>query len=329
MTDADTLELQNARAMEAQRDAFLDEVLTGLTRPQKTISSRWLYDDRGSELFEAITDLPEYYPTRTETAILTDRIREIATFCGRDAVVIEYGAGASVKSEILLAGLDRPRLFVPVDIAGDFLAISAERLRERFPGLDMHPVTADFTADFDLPESLPHDTGRTAFFPGSTIGNLAPAEAVRFLARVRRHVADTAASAKGRAIIGIDLVKPLDVLIPAYDDAQGVTAEFNLNLLKRINRELDGTFELEKFTHEARWSPHQSAVEMHIRATAPQDVTVAGHRFSFKKDETIHTESSRKYTIDMFRDIAREAGWKLAEVWTDPAERFAVTGLSL
>ena len=331
MTDAetDTLEARNARAMKAQRDAFLDEVLTGLARPQKTVSSRWLYDDKGSELFEQITDLPEYYPTRTETAILTDRIGEIAAFCGPDAVIVEYGAGASVKSEILLAGLDRPRLFVPIDIAGDFLALSAERLRSRFPDLKVHPVTADFTADFDLPPSLPHDTRRVGFFPGSTIGNLAPAEAIRFLARVRRHVAETEINAKGRAIIGIDLVKPLDVLIPAYDDAQGVTAAFNLNLLERINRELNGNFDLSQFAHEARWNPDQSAIEMHIRATAPQHVNVSGQSFTFAENETIHTESSRKYSLPMFRDIASEAGWQLADVWTDPSERFAITGLTL
>jgi dimethylhistidine N-methyltransferase len=329
-TDTEMLETANARAMEAQRAAFLDEVLTGLALPQKTISSRWLYDDAGSELFEEITDLTEYYPTRTETGILRDSIGEIAQFCGPDAVVIEYGAGASIKSELLLAGLDRPRLFVPIDIAGDFLALSAERLNERFPELDVWPVTADFTNNFDLPDGLPCDCHRVGFFPGSTIGNLAPAEAVRFLARVKRHVSGTSAPyANGRAIIGIDLVKPLDVLIPAYDDAQGVTAAFNLNLLKRINRELDGTFDLDGFVHEARWNAEQSAIEMHIRSRRAQNANVSDRNFSFAAGETIHTESSRKYTLDMFRDIANEAGWDLAGVWTDKGNLFAVTGLAL
>ena len=329
-TDAKTLESQNARATAAQLDSFREEVLTGLALPQKTISSRWLYDDNGSELFEKITDLPEYYPTRTETGILRDHIGEISTFCGPDVVVIEYGAGASIKSELLLAGLDRPRLFVPVDIAGDFLATSAERLETRFPSLDVWPITADFTHDFDLPNGLPWDTRRVGFFPGSTIGNLAPAEAVRFLARVKRHVSPASAPHDtGRAIIGIDLVKPLNVLILAYDDAAGVTAAFNLNLLKRINRELDGTFDLGGFAHEARWNPEQSAIEMHIRSARPQNVSVSGHRFTFATGETIHTESSRKYTVEMFRDIAAQAGWQHAEVWTDPDELFAVVGLAL
>ena len=230
----------------------------------------------------------------------------------------------------MLAGLDRPRLFVPIDIAGDFLALSAERLNERFPDLDVWPVTADFTSNFDLPDGLPRDCHRVGFFPGSTIGNLAPAEAVRFLARVKRHVAGTSAPyAKGRAIIGIDLVKPLDVLIPAYDDAQGVTAAFNLNLLKRINRELDGTFDLDGFAHEARWNAEQSAIEMHIRSRRAQDASVSGRSFYFAAGETIHTESSRKYTLDMLRDIANEAGWDLAGVWTDKGNLFAVTGLAL
>jgi dimethylhistidine N-methyltransferase len=317
-----------ARAMQSQQAAFRAEVLTGLARPQKTISSRWLYDDRGSELFEKITDLPEYYPTRTETGILRERIAEIADFCGPEAIVVEYGAGASIKSEILLDGLDRPRLFVPIDIAGDFLSASVDRLRERFPRLVIHPVTADFTSAFDLPDGLPKAEHRVGFFPGSTIGNLTPAEAVRFLARMRGHVT-AGGNAHGRAIIGIDLVKPIEILIDAYDDAQGVTAAFNLNLLARANRELGADFDLSGFVHEARWNSKQSAIEMHLKSLEEQTVKIGTSAFRFAAGETIHTESSRKYTIGMFREIAAEAGWKLAAVWSDPDDLFAVAGLAM
>lgn len=307
---------------DAQLAAFRSDVLAGLAQHRKRLPSRWLYDDNGSELFEEITGLEEYYPTRTETEILNHRIGDMARFCGPETVVIEYGAGASIKTEILLAGLCRPRAYVPIDIAGDFLEVSAARLRKRFPGLEIRSVVADFMQEFDLPDEIP-DGPRTGFFPGSTIGNLDRAEATAFLKRMHAH----AGGKEGRAIVGIDLRKSIPRLIAAYDDRRGVTAAFNLNILSRINRELDGTFIIEEFGHEARWNEEDSSIEMHLVSRRDQEVTVAGQPFEFRADETIHTESSRKYSIGSFEAIAAESGWALNEVWQDAERLFAVTGL--
>jgi dimethylhistidine N-methyltransferase len=305
-----------------QREAFRADVLAGLARARKTLPSRWLYDDRGSELFEEITRLDEYYPTRTETAILRRYRREIAGFCGRDAMVFEYGAGAGTKTEILLGALDAPRLYVPVDIAGDFLDLTVGRIGRRFPALGTRPVVADFTTDFALPEDLPAAQRRTAFFPGSTIGNLSKTETASFLRRMHRHVGPG-----GTAVIGADLKKDIGTLIAAYDDRDGVTAAFNLNLLTRINRELGGNFPLDRFAHEARWNEAESAIEMHLVSRDARVVTVAGHSFRFAAGETIHTESSRKYDIDGLAALAEQCGWALRQVWTDPGRLFAVVGL--
>ena len=235
----------------SQHEAFRADVLAGLSQRQKTLPSRWLYDQRGSELFEEITRLDEYYLTRTETAILRRHAEEMAALCGDRAVLLEYGAGAAIKSEILIDGLHAPRLYAPIDIAADFLTQTVERIQDRFPYLPVRPIIADFTADFDIPNDVP--TGpRAAFFPGSTMGNLRPPEAAALLRRMREHV-----GARGKAIIGVDLRKDVGTLIAAYDDRLGVTAEFNLNLLARINRELEGDFVLGAFAHEARWNERE------------------------------------------------------------------------
>ncbi len=322
---------QIIEALDAQTAAFEADVLAGLSKTQKTLPSRWLYDDHGSEVFEQITKLPEYYPTRTETAILTDNAQELASFCGVGAVVLEYGAGAGVKSQILLQALQQARMYLPIDIAGDFLAVSAARLRARFSSIEVLPVAADFSHDFALPGDVPVGFARTGVFLGSTIGNLTVAEAVSFLGRVRSHVLEAGTSKPhgGRALIGIDLKKSTDVLIPAYDDAAGVTAEFNLNLLTRINRELGGTLAVNRFRHEARWNEQESAIEMHIVSLADQMVIAAGKAFGFAEGETIHTESSRKYSLDGFAKIAGEAGWSVANVWTDEKDLFAIVGLEV
>lgn len=308
---------------EAQREAFRADVLAGLGAARKSLPSRWLYDDRGSALFEEITKLPEYYPTRTETGILRDNAAEMAAFCGERTILIEYGAGAGVKTEILLAALVSPALYVPVDIAGDFLVEAAERIERRFPYVEIRPVVADFTCDFDLPDDLPRLPPRVAFFPGSTIGNLARADAVALLRRMRAHVGTA-----GRAIVGVDLRKDLKILLAAYDDAAGVTAAFNLNLLVRANRELGGDFDLAGFRHEARWSEAKSAVEMHLVSLREQTATIAGRRFAFAAGETIHTEDSRKYDVEGFGRLAGEAGWRTERVWMDAGRRFAVLGLA-
>jgi dimethylhistidine N-methyltransferase len=307
----------------AQREAFRADVIAGLSASRKTLPARWLYDDRGSELFERITTLPEYYPTRTETGVLRENAAEIAMFCGPRAVLVEYGAGAGLKTEILLGALENPALYVPVDIAGDFLVDSASRIERRFPYIEIRPVVADFTEDFDLPADLPRLTPRVAFFPGSTIGNLAPPDAVGLLQQMRRHV-----GAAGRAVIGFDRKKEVATLVRAYDDAAGVTAAFNLNLLERINRELDGDVGVERFAHEARWNADESAIEMHLVSREAQTVTVDGRAFRFEVGETIHTESSRKYALDDVARLAASSGWRVERTWTDPDGLFAVVGLA-
>lgn len=306
----------------AQRAAFREDVLAGLAGRPKTVPSRWFYDDRGSELFERITGLPEYYLTRTEHGILRENAAEMAGFAGPGAVVVvEYGAGAGLKIEILLAALESPAAYVPIDVAGDFLAASARRIARRFPGLEVRPVVADFTARFDLPADLPA-ARRLAFFPGSTIGNLDESMARAFLAQARRHTRQG-----GRMILGADRAKSPDVLTAAYDDAAGVTAAFNRNLLVRINRELGGDIDPESFAHEARWTAARSAIEMHLVSRRAQRVRVAGQVFDFAAGESIHTEDSRKYTLEALKALAQSAGWRVAQLWEDAEGLFAVLGL--
>ncbi|MDI9847671.1 L-histidine N(alpha)-methyltransferase [Rhodoblastus sp. 17X3] len=302
-------------------EAFRAAVVGGLSRAQKSIPCCWLYDERGSELFNEITRLEEYYPTRAETEILLRWADEMAGFCGEDILLVEYGAGAGIKTEILIEALDKPRLYVPIDIAGDVLAQTASRMRDRFPDLETLPIVADFNRDFDLPAGLPPGW-RTAFFPGSTIGNLNRSETVAFLSRLHRHV-----EGRGMAIIGVDLKKDLGTLLSAYDDGAGVTAAFNLNLLARINRELDGDFPLDRFVHQARWNESESAVEMHLVSLDTRVVSACGRQFAFHEGETIHTESSRKYALDSFRSLAEKSAWRLSRAWLDDEDRFAVLGL--
>ena len=306
----------------SQHEAFRADVLAGLSQRQKTLPSRWLYDQRGSELFEEITRLDEYYLTRTETAILRGHAEEMAALCGEGAVLLEYGAGAAIKSEILIDALHAPRMYAPIDIAADFLVETVERFRDRFPELPTRPIITDFTVDFDIPADIPARP-RAAFFPGSTLGNLGPSDAAALLRRMREHVGRS-----GKAIIGVDLRKDIQTLIAAYDDKQGVTADFNLNLLVRINRELDGDFALDAFAHEARWNERESAIEMHIVSLRAQVVSVAGRSFSFAQGETIHTETCRKFDVAGFAHAAQRSGWRVDKIWSDPAELFAAFGLT-
>jgi dimethylhistidine N-methyltransferase len=305
-----------------QTEAFESDVVVGLAQSPKTLPSRWLYDDRGSELFEDITKLDEYYPTRVETAILRKHSREMAAFCGSGATLLEYGAGAGLKTEILVGALREPRLYVPIDIAGDFLDQTVARFRWRFPNLPSRAIVADFTSSFALPSWVPLGA-RVAFFPGSTIGNLDGGEVATFLQRMRNHV-----GVGGKAIIGVDMKKDLGVLLRAYDDSRGVTAEFDLNLLARINRELDGDFELDCFAHSARWNESESAIEMHLVSRKAQTITVSGHAFDFDVGETIHTESSRKYDQAGFTALANANGWQVDRIWTDERNYFCIFGLS-
>ena len=321
---ADDVESQSSISSRPLRraESFRSDVLSGLVQSPKRLPSRWLYDDYGSQLFEEITRLKGYYLTRTETGILRAFAEDIAVFCGENVTVLEYGAGAGLKTELLIEALHRPRFYVPMDIAGDFLQHTVARFRRRFPTLTTRPITADFTSSFALPDWVPA-TRRVAFFPGSTIGNLDADEVAAFLRRIRSHV-----GADGRALIGVDLCKALPILISAYDDAEGVTARFNLNVLTRINRELGGSFVLELFQHCIRWNETEAAVEMHLLSIMEQTVTVSGRTFELSVGETIHTESSRKYTVADFTKLAVQHGWRVDQVWTDDKHLFGVFGLA-
>lgn len=300
-------------------DPFRKDVLHGLSQTQKSLPSRWLYDERGSQLFDEITELPEYYPTRTELKILNSKAAEMAGAIGPDAVIVEYGAGSLVKVRILLDALETPHAFVPVDISASHLEAAAEELEADYPRLLIQPIASDFMAS-NLGARLPDGDGQTVgFFPGSTIGNLSDDEIARFLKTVRADLGDKAA-----LIIGLDQPKSPDVLVPAYDDAAGVTAAFNKNILTRINRELNGNFDLGVFDHEARWNAELSRIEMHLVSLAEQTAMVAGNEFHFRKGETIHTENSRKISRATFSDMAATCGWQLEQTWMDENDYFAV-----
>jgi dimethylhistidine N-methyltransferase len=304
------------------RETFLEDVLAGLARPQKSIPPKYFYDERGCRLFEAICELPEYYLTRTETAILRERAGEIAQFIGPDAQLIEFGSGAQAKTRILIEALQTP-LYVPVDIADDTLRASSAELAKLFPWLNVVGVCADYTRPLAMPDFAGAPIRRRAvFFPGSTIGNFTPDEALVFLGHVRK-----AAGAGGVLLVGVDLKKDKAVLDPAYDDARGVTAQFNLNLLHRINRELGADFQVHRFRHKAFYDPAPGRIEMHLESLDSQFVHVAGRRFDFAHGETIHTEISCKYSIAEFQEMGKRAGLTPEKVWTDPQQLFSVHGM--
>ncbi|MEM7021575.1 MAG: L-histidine N(alpha)-methyltransferase [Pseudomonadota bacterium] len=295
-----------------------NDVLTGLARPQKRLSSRFFYDARGSELFEAITDLESYYPTRTEIGLLEQHAESIAAQIGPDPSLIEFGSGSNRKIRVLLSALNSPAAWVPIEISETALEESVADLRRHFADLELVPIHADFTQPVALPRARLSEN-LVGFFPGSTIGNFEPSEALRFLGSI-----GTTLGAGAAMVIGVDLKKDLSVLLPAYDDPEGVTAAFNRNLLARINRELSADFALDAFEHEARYLADRGRIEMHLVSKEPQKVEVLGHVFSFYRGESIHTENSCKYTIDEFRLLARAAGWRPVRVWTDPKPWFSV-----
>ncbi|WP_298090224.1 L-histidine N(alpha)-methyltransferase [uncultured Sphingomonas sp.] len=297
--------------------AFRADVLSGLARRPRAIPARWFYDRRGSELFEQITDLPEYYPTRTETAILETICPEVTARVGKGRVVVEFGSGSSTKTPILLRCAD-PAAYVPIDISGDFLRASTHVLAERFPDLPMYPVEADFMRPIALPAAVT-ETAKLGFFPGSTIGNMTPLMATDLLRAMRASLGEGA-----MLLIGMDRIKPADVLVPAYDDAAGVTAAFNLNLLERINRELGGDVPVAAFRHKAVWNDDRARIEMHLEATADVDFSVDGRLFAMAAGETIHTENSHKYGARDARILLRAGGWTPVAEWTDPDGLFGV-----
>ena len=296
--------------------AFREDVLAGLSAPIPAIPARWLYDRRGSELFDAITRLPSYYPTRTETALLHDIMPEIAARIPRGAVIVEFGAGSQTKTPILLEAV-APAAYVPVDISGDYLEHSAAELQQRFPALEVLPVTADFARPFTLPGGLDH-LPKLGFFPGSTIGNFVPWSATDLLRQFRALLGPGA-----QLLIGMDRVKSTQRLIAAYDEPEGVTAEFNLNLLTRINRELDGDIPVDAFRHEARWNDILSRIEMHLIALRDVDFTVSGRSFHFDRGSSIHTENSHKYGQRGGRVLLLAGGWTPVAEWSDPNGDFA------
>lgn len=296
---------------------FRHDVLTGLAATPRAIPARWFYDRRGSELFEEITDLPEYYPTRTETALLTSISPELDALAAPDAAVVEFGSGSSTKTPILLRAI-QPAAYVPIDISGDFLRQSARELSADFPGLPVYPVEADFLRPVPLPDEVAR-LPKLGFFPGSTIGNMQAFHAVDLLRAMREWLGEGA-----RLLIGMDRVKSPEILVPAYDDAQGVTAAFNLNLLERINRELGGTVPLDAFRHRAIWNAEAARIEMHLEAQRDVEFTVDGRPFAMAAGETIHTENSHKYGPNGARMLLRAGGWTPIREWSDPQDWFAL-----
>ena len=316
----------------ATHSPLIAEAVAGLLAPRKTLPCKLLYDQRGSELFDQICELPEYYPTRTESAIMADHIDHIAERLGPGVLLVEIGSGSSTKTRALLDHLDRPAGYVPVDISEEHLLATADTLGYAYPDLPIHPLVADYDHDLQLPEpaldlSFDHVV---IYFPGSTIGNFDQRQARHFLHRLanlaRNKQPGEAVVHHARhpqLLIGVDLVKPLDVLIPAYDDAAGVTADFNYNLLARLNREADAEFDPDRFRYEARWDHRHQRIEAHLVATTAHTVHAAGHAIDFDEGESIWTESSHKYTTDSFTALAAP-DWTLSHTWTDPEPLFAV-----
>jgi dimethylhistidine N-methyltransferase len=304
------------KTLDAQTLAFRDDVLAGLAAPIPAIPARWLYDRRGSELFDEITRLPSYYPTRTETAIFHSIMDDVAARVPKGAAVVEFGAGSQTKTPILLEAIS-PAAYIPVDISGDYLEQSAAELQQRFPRIEVIPVVADFARPFSLPGGIEH-LPKLGFFPGSTIGNFVPWSATDLLRQFRALLGPGS-----QLLIGMDRVKPVERLIAAYDDPEGVTPQFTLNVLTRVNRELDGNIPVDAFRHEARWNDILSRIEIHLVATRHVSFSVSGARFSFGRGSSIHVENSHKYGQRGGRVLLLAGGWTPTAEWTDPAGDFA------
>lgn len=309
----------NVSSSEELFEEEVAEILAGLCATPKRISPKYFYDQRGSELFDEICMLPEYYPTRTEHRIMDERLPEIAEFVGPGASVIEFGAGSNAKARRLLAHLREPVAYVPVEISGDYLAEQAAELAREFPGLSIRPVIADFTKPFDLPEHPKRPARNLVFFPGSTIGNFSRGEAAKLL-----EVMCAEARPGGALLIGVDLIKDIGIVEAAYNDARGVTAEFNLNVLRHLNAGLGANFLCERFRHEAFYDTRYDRIEMRLVATEKHSVRVAGRTIAFAAGEHIVTEHSHKYSIESFSGLARRAGLEPHSVWTDDDELFSV-----
>ncbi|MCC5812745.1 MAG: L-histidine N(alpha)-methyltransferase [Ectothiorhodospiraceae bacterium] len=298
---------------------FLEDVLAGLSAPEKHLHPKYFYDALGSQLFDRICELPEYYLTRTELAIMAQHGKDMGRALGSNVLLVEPGSGSSVKIRLLLDAMEKPAGYVPVEICQEHLEASASALQRDYPGLDIRPVCADFTRPFPVPRVRTIPRCNLVYFPGSTLGNFAPPQAEELLANLHR-----VAGPGGGLLLGVDLRKDPGVLKPAYDDAQGVTAAFNLNLLTRINRELGADFSTDDFCHQAVWNDTESRVEMHLVSRCRQQVRVAGRVFRLEKDEPIVTEYSYKYSRRGLADFAERTGFTVERCWTDPKEWFSV-----
>ncbi len=317
MPAGSSLEFALPKTPESADPAFRADVLNGLAEPIPAIPARWLYDRRGSELFDAITRLPSYYPTRTETALLEASAGAIAALTGTGGALVEFGSGSSTKTPIVLRAI-KPGAYVPIDISGDYLREAASAVDREFPSVSVYPVEADFTKDVTLPEAVA-GLAKTGFFPGSTIGNFVPRSATDLLRSFR---GDLGTGAK--LIIGMDRFKDVERLLAAYDDPEGVTAAFNLNLLHRINRELGADIPVDAFAHEARWNENLSRIEMHLVAGRDVGFTIDGRAFHFAKGTSIHTENSHKYGPRGSRLLLLAGGWTPIAEWLAPGEDFAL-----
>jgi len=303
----------------SESEELEDQILPGLTAAQKHISPKYFYDERGSQLFDQICDLPEYYLTRTELKLMDLNLDQAAEMVGPRAAVIEFGAGSNIKIRKLLDSLDQPAAYVPVDISGDYLLKQAAQLARDYPKLHVTPVFADFTQPFDLPDHPVMPERNLIFFPGSTIGNFPPAQALKLLEVMRIEARDN-----GALLIGVDLPKDPAILHAAYNDSQGVTAEFNLNVLRRLNTEFGGHFDLEHFSHQAIYDETASRIEMRLISSKQQTVRLGDHEISFEADEYIITEHSYKYALDTFLELAGKAGWQSRQVWIDDNQLFSM-----
>ncbi len=306
-----------------EKTTFLNDVVNGLSSSKKQLSPKYFYDEAGAEIFERICTTPEYYPTRTETIILKNSAAEIAQAIGPNAALIEYGSGALEKVKIILNALENPLALAPIDISEEQLDIAAKNIQNEFPHLNVLPLPGDFTKPVKLPEELFEARKQVAFFPGSTIGNFEKPDAVNFLKSVKTTIGDD-----GLMLIGVDLQKNRDTLLKAYNDAAGVTSEFNKNILTRINKELAGNFNLNEFEHVAKYNEEHHRVEMHLKSLADQTVCISGGVFHFALDETIHTENCYKYTQTSFSSLVNEAEFFPINTWTDPDELFSVVLLA-
>jgi len=297
----------------------LGEIHEGMSLTQKKLSPKYFYDERGSQLFEAICELPEYYPTRTEIGIMQDFLPEMARCIGPHANVIEFGIGSGLKTKLLLGALDRPVAFIPVDISGEHLLETVEALQNDFPDLEMRPVATDFTQPFPVPKTDAESRRNLVYFPGSTIGNFEPEAAIDLLGVMHREAGES-----GCLLIGVDLQKDTDVLERAYNDSQGITARFNLNMLRRLNVAYGANFELDNFEHNAVYNPKDGRIEMHLVSRKNQQVNIGEHEYSLERNETICSEYSYKYTLSQFADMASQAGFTVKNVWTDSKDWFSL-----